>query len=62
MALIAHQFSAGSAPTLAELSNLLGVPSRLISQVLAVLTRARLVQEAGPEGAAFSPARPGMSV
>lgn len=58
MTLIGLRYDAGKTASQAELSRELNVPDRLISQLLAVLTKARLVQEVGDEDSAFVPARP----
>jgi DNA-binding IscR family transcriptional regulator len=59
MTFLGRRFQDGlPAPTVAEMSGELGVPSRLVQQVLQALVAARLAAEiAGPEQA-YAPARP----
>jgi len=59
MVAIARRFEAGRKPaTVIDLAREVGVPGRLATQLLAALTCARLVQEAGAEGAGYAPGRP----
>jgi membrane protein len=59
MTALAQHFAAGrKPPTVVDLSKELAVPGRLVTQILSAMVRARLVQETGREGGAFSPARP----
>ncbi|MDW7979525.1 MAG: YhjD/YihY/BrkB family envelope integrity protein, partial [Verrucomicrobiales bacterium] len=58
MTLIGQRFQTGAAPpTLTELSNALGVPARLVQQVLQPLLAAKLVVETAGAEPAFMPAR-----
>lgn len=59
MTLIAQKFAQGErAPTATELGHALGVPTRLVAQLSAVLIRAGLLTEVVGREAGFSPARP----
>ncbi|NJN05458.1 MAG: hypothetical protein HC814_02365 [Rhodobacteraceae bacterium] len=59
MTAIAQRFAAGEPPpTIVDLSKRLGIPGRLAAQVLAVLTKARLLDETGGDAGAYAPARP----
>ncbi len=59
MAAVGQRFQFGAPPaTIPELSAELGVPSRLVQQVLHTLLSAKLVIEVGGGGAGYAPARP----
>ncbi|MBI3880400.1 MAG: YihY family inner membrane protein [Verrucomicrobia bacterium] len=58
MTLIAARFDVGQSAAQTELSRELGVPGRLVSEILSVLLKSDLVQEVSDEGGAFVPARP----
>lgn len=59
MTLIGSRFLNGDPPPgIAEMSNALAVPSRLVREVMRTLAAARLVVEAAGPEPAFSPARP----
>lgn len=58
MVLLAQCFQRGNAPTAVEISDALGVPSRLVTEVLTLLANAHLVRESTEEDVTFSPARP----
>jgi membrane protein len=59
MTSLAQRFLTGAPPaSISTLAGQLGVPSRLVSQVLGILHRAQLVREVNGEERAFVPARP----
>ncbi len=59
MVALGGRFQGGQAPaTVIELSEKLGVPSRLTEGVLRILLKARLVTEVAGEAVAYAPARP----
>ena len=59
MTCICHQFQRGTAPaTVSQISAELGIPSRLVQQVLQTLLAARLVVEVSRDEPAYAPARP----
>lgn len=56
---LAQRFAAGEAPPTAnEIGQALGIPTRLVSQTLAVLIQSGLVVEVVGQESAFSPAKP----
>ncbi len=63
MTYIVQQFqSGGNPPSRLEVAETLGVPSRLVAQVLGSLARARLVVEIPGEETHYTPARPPASI
>jgi DNA-binding IscR family transcriptional regulator len=59
MTCIGQRFQRGlPAPTIEDMSSELGIPSRLVQQVLQTLIAARLVIEISGADAAYTPARP----
>ncbi|MDX1952751.1 MAG: YihY/virulence factor BrkB family protein [Verrucomicrobiota bacterium] len=59
MALIAQRFLRGEQPpSRLELAALLGVPSQLLHQLIACMTKAKLIVEVAADETRFSPARP----
>lgn len=59
MTYIAQRFSTGgSPPTSGELSDTLGVPLRLVGQILTVLAQSKLIVEVTGDESGYTPARP----
>jgi membrane protein len=59
MTSVCYRFARGMIPTTVDqMSNELGVPSRLVQQVLQTLLAARLVTEVAGKDPAYTPARP----
>jgi membrane protein len=59
MTLVGRRFQKGErAPTVVEMSNLLGVPSRLVTHVLHTLVGAGLLMEVALQETGYAPARP----